>query len=190
MKAHIGERGDEVEQHPEADRVNRQQPRIAQMREHLPGRGGKTARADKASLAWQCDGDDHRADQRQQRDGAERRAPADQIGDRAGDETAAEAADARSGNEQSGDARHVGRRPFIADIGNGDGEDRRQQQPLDEAQQHELRHARRQRHDQRRHHDGKGGEGDQPLAAENVGQRAGERALSARWPRSRRSSAH
>ena len=174
MKADIGERGDEVEQHAEADGIDRQQARVAQMREHLPYRTQKSARPYEAPLARQRQRDDQAAGERQQSHRCKGGAPADQVGDHASEEPAAEAADTRSGNKQPGNARHVGRRPFVADIGDGDGEDRRQQQPLHEPQDHELRHARSEGHDQRRHHDSEGGGGDQALAAENIGERTGE----------------
>ena len=53
----------------------------------------------------------------------------------------AKAADAGAGDIDAGDAGDVARRPFVADIGDDDGEDRRHQKALDEAPEHELRHA-------------------------------------------------
>ena len=55
----------------------------------------------------------------------------------AGNEAAGESAEARARDIDAGDARHLGRRPLVADIGDGDGEDRRQQQALDEAPEDE-----------------------------------------------------
>ena len=61
MKAHIREGGDEVEQNAEPDRVDREQSRIAQMRDHLLGGSGKADGADELALARQRNGHDDRA---------------------------------------------------------------------------------------------------------------------------------
>src|SRR5262249_54473828 len=116
VKAHVSEGGDEVEQDAEANRVDRKEPWIAEMRDDLFGGGGEAARAYETALARQRNGHDDRANKRYERHRAERCAPAEQIGYRAGGETAAEPADARTGNKQPGDARNVGWGPFIAHI--------------------------------------------------------------------------
>ena len=69
---------------------------------------------------------------------------------------------------------NVGRRPFVADIGDRHSENRRQQQALHEAQPDELRHGCAQAHQQRRHDHGERRGGDQALSSEHVGERAGE----------------
>ena len=174
MKADVGECGDEVEQHAEADGVDRQQRGSRRWGEHLlyrtqnPPDRTKLRSRGSASVTIRPPASVNKATR------CKGGAPADQVGDHASKEPTAEAADTRAGNKQSGNARYVGRRPFVANIGDGDGEDRRQQQTLHEPQDHELRHARSEGHDQCRHDDSEGGGGDQALAAENISERTGE----------------
>src|SRR5262249_40102007 len=66
VKAHISEGGDEVEQDAEANRVDRKEPWIAEMRDHLFGGRGEAARAHETALAWQRKGNDDRANKRHQ----------------------------------------------------------------------------------------------------------------------------
>ena len=68
-----------------------------------------------------------------------------------------------------------GGRPFLADIGDDHDEDRRQQQALEEAEGDERRHVRRERHQHGRHDQRDHRRGDHALAAQHVGERAGER---------------
>ena len=63
-EAHIGEQRDEIEQRAEADRVDREQPRIAQVAQHLPRRGGEALGAHEIALARQDRG--HREAAREQ----------------------------------------------------------------------------------------------------------------------------
>src|SRR5262249_36911945 len=67
-------------------------------------------------------------------------APADEIAEQARNEAAGKSTEARSRDIDAGDARHLRRRPFIADIGDGDREDRRQQQTLKKAPGDERLH--------------------------------------------------
>ena len=160
----------------EADRVGGEQLRILEMPQHLPRRGAEPFRAHEAFLARQ-----HAArrmiapasDSAGERE--EAAAPADEIGEHARDEAAAEAADARARDVDAGDAGDLRRRPFVADIGDGDGEDRRQQQALHEAPDDERLHVAGERRARHRHHHGQHGGGDHALAPEHVGDRAGER---------------
>ena len=55
MKARISESRNKVEQDAKADSIDREQARIAQMRQHLPRRSEQAARPDKASLPRQCE---------------------------------------------------------------------------------------------------------------------------------------
>ena len=98
-------------------------------------------RAHEMALARQHDCNSDGDGEREQRVGGESGPPIEQVGDEAGNEPAAKAAAARSRRIEPGDPGHLARRPFVADIGDGDREDRRQQHPLNEAQDHELRHA-------------------------------------------------
>src|SRR5215510_10515669 len=93
MEAHIGEHRDEVEQNAEADRVGRNELRIAQMLQHLPSGGGEAVRADEAFFPQQ----QRKRDGAQERQGGEREertAPADEIAEQPGEESAAESAEA------------------------------------------------------------------------------------------------
>ena len=175
MEAHIGEDRDEIEQHAEADRVDRDQLRVPDVAQHLPARRDEPFGAPEAPLARQRHHHDDRADQRNRSQHQECRPPADRLGQHAGDEAAAEAADAGAGDIDAGDARHLRRRPFVADIGERDGEDRRQHQALDEAPDDDAVDVARQRHHDGRHRDGEHRRRDQPLASEHVGDGARER---------------
>ena len=114
----------------------------------------------------------HKRNQRHDLDGG---APADQVGQDSRNEAAGKSADARARDIKPGDARDVARRPFVADIGDGDGEDRRQQEALHETPERHFRHAAHERHDQRRYRDREHRDADQALPAGDVGKRAGER---------------
>ena len=88
MKADVGEGADEVEQHAEADGVGRQQPGIAQMRQHLPARSGEIAGAHEALLRFEQQGHDDKTDHGQAGEREEAAAPADIVGEHAGNEAA------------------------------------------------------------------------------------------------------
>ena len=53
VEAHIGEDGDEVEQHAEPDRIDREQPRIGEVAQHLLPRGEKPLGAPEPGFARQ-----------------------------------------------------------------------------------------------------------------------------------------
>ena len=143
QEAHIGEQRDEIEQRAEADRVDREQARIAQVAEHLPRRGGEPFGAHEIALARQQRADHEAAGEGQRRERDEPVAPADRVGQQAGEEPPAEAAEAGRRHVEAGDAGRLGGRPFLADIGDHDGEDRRQHEPLHEAQRDQRMQARR-----------------------------------------------
>jgi hypothetical protein len=89
-------------------------------------RGEQAYRAHELLLAWQQQRDRDRADEREACQRQERAAPTDEIAEQAGNKASAKAADARAGNVDAGNPRHLSRWPFVADIGDSDGEDRRQ----------------------------------------------------------------
>ena len=145
------------------------------MRQHLPERGAEIGGADELPLGRQQQRHHREADHRAAGQRQEAAAPADIIGQHAGDETAEKSADRRRRGVDAEHAVGLVRRKFVADIGDGDREDRRQQQPVNEAPEDDLVERRRQRRhgrgdEQQRHrHD------DQALSPDHVGQRAGER---------------
>ena len=145
MEAHVGEHRDEVEQHAEADAVGGEKLRIFEMPQHLPRRSGEPLRANEAFLSGQQQRERDGAGQRHGRKRQEGAAPADEIAEQARNEAAGKSAETRSRDVDAGDARHLRGRPFIADIGNGDREDRRQQQTLKKAPGDERLHVRRER---------------------------------------------
>src|SRR5262245_65095023 len=104
MEAHIGEHRDEVEQNAEADRVGRNELRIAQMLQHLPSGGGEAVRADEAFFPRQQQRKRDGAQERQGGEREERTAPADEIAEQPGEESAAEAAEAGARDIDAGDA--------------------------------------------------------------------------------------
>src|SRR5262249_34153682 len=115
MKAHVSEHRDKVEEHAEADAVRGEKLRILEMPQHLAGRSGKALRANEAFLPRQRQRDRDGARQRQARERQEGAAPADEIAEQAWNEAAAESAETRSCDIDAGDARHLRRRPFVAD---------------------------------------------------------------------------
>jgi len=84
-------------------------------------------------------------------------------------------AETRSHDVDAGDARHLRRRPFIADIGDGDREDRRQQQTLKEAPGDERLHVGRERRAGHGHDHSEHCSSDDALPPQNVGNGTGER---------------
>lgn len=132
MEGHIGENRDEVEQYVEPDRTGRHHLQIAQVPQHLQARGKDPPSARNGAPWGSC---------MATRDGAGEPRPAsasnatptDEIGKHARDEAAADAAQARSGNIQTCDPSNLGGRPLVPDLGEQDGKDRRQQQPLNES---------------------------------------------------------
>ena len=169
MKVHIGERGDEIEQHAEADRIGRHQPPVAQMPEHLQCGGGKAAGAVEIALPRQRHRDNDGGNEREQRYDLECRAPSDHVGQNAGDKAPTETADRRARDVKPSDAGHVGRRPLVADIGDGHGENRREQQSLKKAPGDEHGHVGRESGPGHGHGDRQHGRCDNALSAENVG---------------------
>ena len=142
MEADIGEGADEIEQHAEADRVGREQLAVAEMREHLPAGGEQPFRAHEfASRA--AAGTPPRS-RRQRRSPASAMKPARQP-----IRSARMPVISRPLKPPRLDARRVdaggggrfARRPFVADIGDGDREDRRQHQPLHAAPEDQRRQA-------------------------------------------------
>jgi hypothetical protein len=145
------------------------------MLQHLPRRGGEAFRADEAFFPRQQQRERDRAQERQAGEREERAAPADEIGEQPGQESAAEPAEAGARDIDAGDARHLGRRPFVADIRDGHGENRRQQQALDEAPGDERLDVRRERRARYRHHHCQHRGGDDALPSHHVCDGAGER---------------
>ncbi len=174
MKADVGERADEIEQHAEADRVGRDQLTVAEMREHLPPGGEQALRAHEFTLRRQQECDCAGAGKGDPGEREKSPAPADQVGEEAGHQPAAESAQARARTVDAGGRGRFLARPFVADIGDGDREDRRQHQALHRAPEDERRQARRQSHHHRRHRQRKHRRHDHPLAPQHVGHRAGE----------------
>ncbi len=102
-------------------------------------------------------------------------APAGEGGDLADDEAAAEAADDGAEGIGAGEPDRLGAGAFVADIGHGDGEDEREQQPLQEAPGDHALEAARGGDQQGGQHQGAGGGGDERLAPQPVGDGADER---------------
>ena len=106
---------------------------IAQVPQHLQARGKEPLRAHETALPGQLHGHKDGAGEPQAREREQCETPADEIGKHARDEAAADASQARSGNIQTCDPSNLGGQPLVSDIGEQDGKDRRQQQPLHES---------------------------------------------------------
>ena len=145
------------------------------MPEHLTARCQQPFRAHEAPLARQQERDRDGAYGRDAREHCKSGAPADQVGDHSGDQPAAESSETRSRRIDARGGRCFFGRPFVADIGNGHGKDRRQNESLHRAPEDDRRQAGRQPDHQSRNDQDEHRRDDHALAAEHVGYRAGER---------------
>ena len=127
-----------------------------------------------AGLVGQAPAHQQRRGERQQREQPERDAPVRG----GGQQRHADAADQPAGDER-GDvvahrARAERRRVGLRHVGDADGDQARHAQPLQRPQREQHLEARRQRHEQRRHHDRAAGEHERGAPADAVRERSPE----------------
>jgi hypothetical protein len=80
-----------------------------------------------------------------------------------------------AGDIQRGDFARLRRRPFRADVGDGDAEDAGQKNALQQARDDQLCRALRESHRRGRHYDDERGHQDHALTADTIGEQPGER---------------
>ena len=145
------------------------------MPDHLPGRRGEALGSHEVFLARQDRGGRQTAGERDGGHDHETAAPADEIGERAGDKAPAETAEARCRHVGAGGADGLRGRPFLADIGDHDGEDRRQREAEQETPEDQQRQARRERDHHQRQRGDDHRRHDHALAPEHIRDGAGKR---------------
>ena len=117
MEADIGEGGDEIEQDAEADRIGRDELRVAKCRSICSAEAASPSERTKFFSRGSVAAMTTRAGERDRGEDDEAVAPAGEVGDDAGDQAPDEAAEARARDIDAGDAGDLVGRPFVADIG-------------------------------------------------------------------------